>query len=120
MGPRFDRTDIDLRLRDIEAPVALCFPTGEVEAATRQALELLRRVKVLDALPGALPRELWAQLERVKAGEAVEWRPPADGQNILGCTRYHVGDRYLLLMKEVSHKHAALSRRLHSRSKSVV
>jgi signal transduction histidine kinase len=114
MGPRFARTDIDLRLRDIEAPVALCFPTGEVEAATAQALDLMRRVNVLADLPGALPRELWEQLERVDAGEAVEWRPPAGGQNILGCTRYHVGDRYLLLMKEVSHKHAALSRRLHS------
>lgn len=108
------RADIELQLRDIEAPVALCFPTGEVEAATSQALELLRRVKVIEDVPAALPRELWAQLERVTAGEAVEWRPPADGQNILGCTRYHVGDRYLLLMKEVSHKHAALSRRLHS------
>lgn len=114
MGPRFARTDIDLRLRDIEAPVALCFPTGEVEAATGQALDLMRRVNVLTDLPGALPRELWEQLERVTPGEAVEWRPPAGGQNILGCTRYHVGDRYLLLMKEVSHKHAALSRRLHS------
>jgi signal transduction histidine kinase len=114
MGPRFARTDIDLRLRDIEAPVALCFPTGEVEAATGQALDLMRRVNVLTDLPGALPLELWEQLERVTPGEAVEWRPPGDGQNILGCTRYHVGDRYLLLMKEVSHKHAALSRRLHS------
>ncbi len=103
-----------LKLRDIEAPVALCRANGEVDALTREALALLRRVKVLDELPGVLPRELWEQLERVAAGEAVEWRPPKDGQNILGCTRYHVGEHYLLLMKEVSHKHAALSRRLHS------
>jgi signal transduction histidine kinase len=114
MGLRTAHSDLELRFRDIEAPVALCFRTGEIEAATGQAFELLQRVKVIDGLPAKLPPELWAQLERVTAGEAVEWRPPSDGQSILGCTRYHVGDRYLLLMKEVSHKHAALSRRLHS------
>jgi two-component system C4-dicarboxylate transport sensor histidine kinase DctB len=50
----------------------------------------------------------------VRAGEAVEWRPPSAQRNVLGCTRYDVSRRgCLLLMREVSEKHLALSERLH-------
>jgi signal transduction histidine kinase len=103
-----------MRLSDLHAPVVVCSPDGTVVNATAEALELLERVHGTDAYGGALPRELWEHLEAAPAGEAVDWRPPGGGRGVLGCTRYGFGDHYMLLMKEVSQKHAALSRRMHS------
>ena len=60
-----------------------------------------------------VPQPLWAALERVPSGEAVEWRPSTELRWVIGCTRYRCGDGFLLLMKEVSEKHAATHGRLH-------
>lgn len=100
-------------LDNLDAPLALCSVNGFVEAATPIARSLLKRLEVVDELPGALPRELWLALEKLGTGEAIEWRPPARPGEILGCTRYCAGVGYLLLMREVSDKHLALSQRLH-------
>jgi signal transduction histidine kinase len=102
-----------IELAAIEAPLALCSASGNVQAATPLALDLLRRLSVVDTLPGPLPRELWLCFERYRAGEAIEWRPPGRPGEVLGCTRYPAGQGFLLLMREVSDKHLALSRRLH-------
>lgn len=102
-----------LTLQHLDAPVALCSTDGVIQAGTTQAFALLRRTRALQGPTTALPQELWTILEGAPAGEAVEWRPPRDGQCVLGFTRYHYGTRYLVLMKEVSEKHAALSLRLH-------
>jgi signal transduction histidine kinase len=105
--------DANVLLDQLEAPVVLCSPSGGIHVTTEQAVELMRRVGVALVSNGTMPDELWEALQRVAPGEAIEWRPPAGGDNVLGCTRYHCGERYLVLMKEVSHKHAELSRRLH-------
>ncbi|HKU41919.1 MAG TPA: ATP-binding protein [Polyangiales bacterium] len=97
----------------LEAPAVLCQRSGEIEAATGHSVELLRRAGIAIGPQGAMPDELWELLERAAPGEAVEWRPPSAGASVLGCTRYHCAEGYLVLMKEVSHKHAELSRRLH-------
>jgi signal transduction histidine kinase len=103
-----------LALNAIEAAIAVCSSSGELEAATPVALALLRRLGVLESAPAPLPAELWRLLERVAAGEAIEWRPPSAQRHLLGCTRYALSRRRsLLLMREVSEKHLALSERLH-------
>jgi signal transduction histidine kinase len=103
-----------LPLDAIEAPIAVCSSTGRLEAATPVALALLRRLGILQEAPASLPDDLWRLLDRVAAGEAVEWRPPSAQRNVLGCTRYGLLRRgSLLLMREVSEKQIALSERLH-------
>lgn len=102
-----------LQLGELEAPLALCSPQGEVLAVTREAVELLRRASVLLHGRTRLPREFWSELEQVLPGEAVEWRPRNGTHDVFGCTRYRSGENYLLLVKDVSQKRAALSRRLH-------
>ncbi|HWA77286.1 MAG TPA: ATP-binding protein [Polyangiaceae bacterium] len=103
-----------LALNAIEAPIALCSKSGQLEAATPVALDLLRRLGVVDSAKATLPSDLWHLLEHAEAGEAVEWRPPNAQRNLLGCTRYDVSQTgSLLLMREVSVKHLAFSRRLH-------
>ncbi|MGC4092767.1 MAG: ATP-binding protein [Polyangiaceae bacterium] len=103
-----------LALSAIEAPIALCSSSGQLEVATPVALSLLRRLGVLDQTPAPLPADLWRLLEHADAGEAVEWRPPHAKRDLLGCTRYDVSSRgSLLLMREVSEKHLAFSKRLH-------
>lgn len=96
-------------LQELKAPVAVCDTHGELLTATHEARELLLRLCGNESLP----QDLWERLEKVAAGEAVEWRS-ALAPNVLGCTRYHYPGGFVLLMKEVSHKHAELSRRLHS------
>jgi len=103
-----------LCLDDVQAPMALCSPVGKVEAASLQGRALLEKLEVIDGVPAPLPRELWEALEQAQPGAAVEWRPPTDAHQVLGCTRYRSGEAaYLLLMNEITDKHMALSRRLH-------
>jgi two-component system sensor histidine kinase FlrB len=98
----------------VAAPIAFCSSAGELETGTPMALSLLRRLRVLERAPSPLPAELWRLLDQTPPGEAVEWRPPEAGRSLLGCTRYAVEwGGFLLLMREVSDKHAALSERLH-------
>jgi signal transduction histidine kinase len=102
-----------LDIATVEAPIALCSDSGRVQVATAPALALLRRVSVFDQSPASVPTELWRLLERTPTGEAVEWRPTGARQAVLGCTRYIAArGSYLLLMREVSAKHVALSERL--------
>ena len=112
-SPSGSASDV-LALNAIEAPIALCSRSGQLQAATPVALDLLRRLGVVDRAPATLPSDLWRLLEHAEAGEAVEWRPPNAQRNLLGCTRYDVSlQGSLLLMREVSGKHLAFSRRLH-------
>lgn len=97
----------------IEAPLAFCSESGELESATPAALTLLRRLGVAADLHTALPDTLWNQLSRARMGDAIDWHPPAVSGSLLGCTRYALQQGgYLLLMREVSDKQAALSEHL--------
>ena len=103
-----------LDIETVEAPIALCSSTGRLQVATPAAVALLRRVSLHEPTPAAIPVDLWRLLEREKAGETVEWRPPGARQDVISCTRYFAGrGSYLLLMREVSAKHALLAERLH-------
>ena len=103
-----------LDIEAVEAPIALCSSSGRLQLATPAAVALLRRISVPEQPPASIPVDLWRLLEREQAGEAVEWRPPGTRQDVLSCTRYFAGrGSYLLLMREVSAKHALLAERLH-------
>ncbi|HXK17503.1 MAG TPA: HAMP domain-containing sensor histidine kinase [Polyangiaceae bacterium] len=102
-----------LDLAAVDAPLLWCADNGRLRLATPAALALLRRMSVGEQ-PRAVPADLWRLLERAPTGQAVDWRPPGARQNVLGCTRYAAGPGgYLLLMREVSAQHIALSERLH-------
>jgi signal transduction histidine kinase len=110
--PTTHRAIGELDLRAVDAPLALCSADGRIEAASPIAYELMIRFSVLE-LPAALKRDLWTSFDRAPPGEAIEWRSPAHPKDVLGITRYAGRPFYLLLMREVSDKHAAFSRRLH-------
>jgi signal transduction histidine kinase len=102
-----------LDIATVDAPIVLCSANGSIAAATAPALALLRLAAVVDPLPTSLPTDLWRLLERAATGEAVEWRPPGSPREVIGCTRYRgSAGSFVLLMKEVSSKHLALSERL--------
>src|SRR5689334_13560944 len=99
MGLALKELPVGVQLDDLQAPVALCDDVGVLVGMTDEARNLLRRLRLITGIPARLPGELWAELERVAGGEAVEWRPP-EAQRVLGCTRYRAGAYYLVLMKE--------------------
>jgi signal transduction histidine kinase len=100
----------ELVAEGIEAPLAFCSESGELKAATPAALTLLRRLGIVAELHTPLPAELWHQLSRARMGDAIDWHPPAVSGSLLGCTRYALQQGgYLVLMREVSDKQAALS-----------
>ena len=106
-----DSSAIDLRT--VEAPLLLCTSDGTLLSATPSAAALLE-LGVKGEPIRALPPDLWRLLERVPIGDSVEWRPPATPYIVLGCTRYPTGQgSYLMLVREVSAGHVALSERLH-------
>lgn len=109
MTPVANLLDLDV----VGAPLVVSSLEGEARAATPDALELLRRHTDFVDMPAPLPAELWAALDAVPSGRAIEWRPPRDVRHLLGCTRYPAGGTYLLIMNEISEKQVALSRRLH-------
>lgn len=91
------------------APLALCSTNGRLESATPSALSLLRGLHVIEQTPASLPGDLWRALERAPDGEPVEWSPPEPARGVLGCSRYAAGESsFLLLMRELSDKRAAL------------
>jgi signal transduction histidine kinase len=105
-----------LLLSDIGVPMAACSAGGEVVGLSRQARIVLEEVGVdTSTLPFRLPAKLWADLEEVREGEAIEWHPATqDPEASLGCTRYTFGpSRFIVLMREVSAKRRELSRRMH-------
>lgn len=103
---------IAMDFAQIEAPLALCSPSGHAIDGTRMGRDMLIRLGAVRDVPGALPTDLWRSLERVPLGSAVEWRSD-QCLDVLGCTRYRTGDDYLLLMNEISDKHVETSKRLH-------
>jgi signal transduction histidine kinase len=105
-----------LSLSEIGVPMAACSGSGEVVGLSRQARAVLEGIGVdTSRLPFPLPAKLWADLEEVREGEAIEWHPATqDKEAALGCTRYAFGaSRFIVLMREVSAKRRELSRRMH-------
>jgi signal transduction histidine kinase len=106
-------------LSEINVPMAACNAAGEVMGLSPPARAVLEGVGLDPSrLPFALPRQLWADLENVPEGAAIEWPIEWHAANeieaSLGCTRYAFGaSRFLVLMREVSAKRRELSRRLH-------
>lgn len=104
-----------LRLDDVHGPLAICDGEGTLEALTPAARNLLGRVGVeVEETPLLLPETLRRAIQSTELGEATEWSPPeASLPYRLGCTRYALGSsHYLLLMRELSDKHRAMSERL--------
>ncbi|MEO8900419.1 MAG: HAMP domain-containing sensor histidine kinase [Polyangiaceae bacterium] len=109
-----------LDIETVEAPIALCSNLGHVQLATPSALALLRRISLIDSSVLSVSPDLWRALERENVGETVVWRPPGSRQDVLSCTRYYAArGSYLLLLIEVSAKHARLAERLHRQQLSV-
>lgn len=108
-------TGTHMRLEEIGGAIAVCTTTGNLVGATPTARSLLSRLGVVSSSdPTSLSPEFWQQLASTPAGEAGEWRPPAQNDACLGCTRYALGASHvLLLMREVSQKQNALVDRLH-------
>lgn len=74
---------------------------------------LLDRMSLLEPHDEGLPSELWEALERAASGHAIEWRPSRATAAVLECSRFRAGEHWLVLLKEVSMQHVALSRQLH-------
>lgn len=102
-----------LDLSSLRAPLALCSASGMVLSATDDALDLFIRAGLLRTIPTRLPESFWNRLSSAPLGTAVEWRPPGNPLAVVGCTRYAAGADYLVLMKDVRAKQAAVARRLH-------
>ncbi|MBO6934401.1 MAG: HAMP domain-containing histidine kinase [Deltaproteobacteria bacterium] len=101
-----------LPLDEIGTPMVVASTqSSEVLWANPAARELLERV-----LPGfdELPKTLVTALERVPAGEAIEWRPHPHLRALFGCTRYLYTQRpqQLILLKEISRQRRVTSKRL--------
>jgi signal transduction histidine kinase len=115
LGPTRAWDGDTVSLSEINVPMAACNAVGEVVGLSPQARAVLEGVGVDPSrLPFALPRQLWADLENVAEGAAIEWHAANEIEASLGCTRYAFGGwGFLVLMREVSAKRRELSRRLH-------
>lgn len=106
--------DVRLRLNDIGAPIAVLDYQARVIDATPSATALLARFQLATSLPAALPVDLARELASAPYGVPVVWRPRAELDAVLGCTRYPLGhDRRLLLMREITEQQRAMQQRLH-------
>ena len=106
--------DNRLRLDDIGAPLAVLDDSACVLDATPSAAALIARFQLATALPAQLPADLARELASTPFGCPIIWRPRAERDAVLGCTRYALGDdRRLLLMREITEQQRALSQRMH-------
>jgi signal transduction histidine kinase len=106
--------DHRLRLDDIGAPIAVLDSAACVLEATPSAAALITRFQLATELPAPLPPDLARELVSAPFGVSIVWRPRAELDAVLGCTRYALGDdRGLLLMREITDKQRELSQRLH-------
>jgi signal transduction histidine kinase len=106
--------DNRLRLDDIGAPLAVLDDSACVLDATPSAAALFTRFQLATALPAQLPPDLARELASAPFGVPITWRPRAQLDAVLGCTRYALGDgRRLLLMREITEQQRALSQRMH-------
>jgi signal transduction histidine kinase len=106
--------DNRLRLDDIGAPLAVLDDRACVLDATPSAAALIARFQLATALPAQLPADLARELASAPFGVPIIWRPRAELDAVLGCTRYALGDdRRLLLMREITEQQRALSQRMH-------
>ncbi|MBX7221473.1 MAG: HAMP domain-containing histidine kinase [Blastocatellia bacterium] len=105
-----------LLLQHVSGALAVCSLEGDLLGATNAARALLGRFQMDTQAPVfSLPPALWQELSLTPLGESLQWRPAGVEKGPkLGCTRYRLGDRHLLLvMRELSDQHADLSKRLH-------
>lgn len=100
-----------LRLAEIDGPVALASDAGALLFVSEDARILLERVSVRNKT--RVPNELWHALEEVPTGQAIEWRPSTATVAVLECCRYRAAEAWLIVLREVSKQHVALSRQLH-------
>jgi signal transduction histidine kinase len=106
--------DSSLRLDDIGAPFVVLDGAARVLEATPSAAALIARFQLATELPAALPADLARELANTPFGVPFMWRPRAESDAVIGCTRYPLGDdRRLLLMREITEQQRALSKRMH-------
>jgi signal transduction histidine kinase len=106
-----------IALERVGAALLVCDERGFVLGSSPAGDELLTRMgsardNVQPTLL-ALPPELWSAITAQEVGEAALWRPGVDHDFILSCTRYRLGDDWLLVLSEISQKQSALAHRLH-------
>lgn len=113
LGGNWDGDTMSLAAMGV--PMAACTATGDIVGLSRPARTVLEGIGLdTSRLPFPLPPRLWAELQNVPEGEAIEWHLGSESQASLGCTRYAFGpSRFIVLMREVSAKRRELSRRLH-------
>jgi signal transduction histidine kinase len=100
---------------DIGAAVAVCDRQWRIEALSPSAQALLERMGVpVRPLPSSPPEALRKPLSTAPLGQTVEWTPRAAHVDArVGCTPYSLGpDHYMLVMREVSDRHRAVSERV--------
>jgi signal transduction histidine kinase len=103
-----------LLLDDIGAPFAVLDGAARVLDATPSAAALFARFLPSSDWPVQLPPDLARELANAPFGTSIMWRPRAEAEAVLGCTRYPLGDdRRLLLMREITEQQRALSKRMH-------
>ena len=106
--------DSGLHLDDIGAPLAVLDRDACVLDATPSATALLSRFQLASTLPAPLAPDLARELSSTPYGVPIMWRPRAELDAVIGCTRYQMGDdRGLLLMREITEQQRALSQRMH-------
>lgn len=101
-----------LDLGDVRGPVVLADDDGRLRFVSEEARTLFVRFSIPEQ-PARLPPELWRALDATPVGQALEWRPSSATVAVLELSRYRVGASWLVLLREVSMQHAALSRKLH-------
>jgi signal transduction histidine kinase len=102
-----------LRLQDVGAPMLVLGPGEVIEDLTATAGILLAKFDLPHERGAALPPALASELRDALLGEAILWRARETGP-VLGCTRYWLGERnHLLLMREITERHRAMSSRMH-------
>jgi len=106
--------DAHLRLSEIGAPLAVLDADARVLDATPTACALMTRFQLSTDLPAPLPTDLVRELASAPLGAPIMWRPRAELDAVLSCTRYELGaERALLIMREITEQQRALTQRLH-------
>ena len=94
--------------------VLVCNDKGWVLGGSPTGKELLARMGIyVESLPVPLAPDLWNVIASQDPGEEAQWRPAVDAKLMLGCTRYTLGEDWLVVMSEISQKQSALAHRLH-------
>jgi signal transduction histidine kinase len=114
VAPERNQPLTTIALERVGAALVVCDERGGVLGSSPSGDELLTRMGAArENTRQTLPPELWSAITAQDIGEDALWRPGVDHDFMLSCTRYRVGDDWLLVLSEISQKQSALAHRLH-------